>query len=103
MNFKGCVVAFVVAAWCVPGHATPPRFKEGQVNVKFAAGNPLASVIISTSLGARIAASDTIIGWYTLQLPAGLTTMQAVGRLKAMREVKYAEPNFYRREFFNPN
>ena len=103
MNIDRYIVAVLAGSCCAVAHAGAPDYKEGEVNVKYIAGNPLAPYAIPASLGSRVVSTDRNIGWYTLKLPSNLTTARAVARLRAMREVRYAEPNYYRHPLFNPN
>ncbi len=78
-------------------------YREGDVEVKFSPSAHLAKILIPLEMGARVSTAHNATGWETLKLPFGLSTRSAIARLKAHREVTFAEPNFFRRPLFVPN
>lgn len=86
------------------GRSATPRFVPGQVIVEFATatGQSRARAAIEQAGGMR-ARRSAFGERYLVSLAPGASVEGTVARLRAMREVEYAEPNYAVRAAFSPN
>jgi subtilisin family serine protease len=87
-----------------PFHSRTPRYKEGEVLVKFKTGvsESLAEAII-TLYGSRRLKKIPRIDVHQIEVPPTLTVREMVDILSLNPEVEFVEPNYYVRLAVTPN
>jgi subtilisin family serine protease len=99
--FAAAVIALAAFAWNgeVQGQGLPNRkqFAEGEILVKYRPGIHQSAIAThEKALALSVIKSIRGDGIYHMKSPTGLSTEEAVSRLRQDSLVEYAEPNYYR-------
>lgn len=95
---RNVVLLLAAALLALPAAASakpePPKFRDGEVLVRFRKGNDGPAANAVRTLGAKVLEKLSRIDVSRLGLPKGLPVDDALGRLRKLPFVEFAEPNY---------
>lgn len=89
------LIWFLSLAWyCTALAATPPRYQEGELLIRFRDRNPRVATALQHQFKHGVKRRLDHLGWHHVTLPKGLSVADALKRYARHQDVLEVEPNY---------